>query len=219
MSRILSRIISGDGLRPTRFHNYRGESVDLEGLFYLPRTLLSTVAFKVFGFRPEVPWLGWRAIRHLDGLIRPEWRILEFGSGMSSIWFARRCASLVTIESEQNWYHTILRLLEKRGLKNVDCRLAPDGKPLPVDEFRDRFFDLVLVDGHNRGRCVEVALRKVKSKGYIFLDNSDVPWAEYRQAEKLLTASEEVDPKSIRYFTDFYPTQFGVNQGLLVSLR
>ena len=62
----------------------------------IPHSVATTIWLKLTGRRPETPWLGYRAVKCLDELIEPDWRILEFGSGMSTSWFARRCASVLS---------------------------------------------------------------------------------------------------------------------------
>src|SRR5438874_13577508 len=98
---MLARLIKGDGIRKSRLHNYNGQFLDAAGFLYLPQSILTTLSLKLAHRRPELPWLGFRAIKHLDRLIKPDWRVLEFGSGMSTIWFARRCATLVSIKTHR----------------------------------------------------------------------------------------------------------------------
>lgn len=45
-----------------------------------------------------IPWLTYPAIEFLKSYVRPGMRILEFGTGASTVWFVRRgCRVLVTI--------------------------------------------------------------------------------------------------------------------------
>src|SRR5688572_29636823 len=91
MSRsLVSRIWSGAGISRSRLHDRKGHFLDLAGFIYLPHTLYTTAFTKLLGRRPELPWLGYRTIRWFDRNIRPDWHVLEFGSGMSSLWLARR---------------------------------------------------------------------------------------------------------------------------------
>ncbi|HWZ92235.1 MAG TPA: hypothetical protein VNW92_25400, partial [Polyangiaceae bacterium] len=82
------RLVTGDGLRRSRFHTYQGQLLDPGAFAYLPHCVSSVLLLKLFGYRQHVPWLGFRVVRRLQTLIRPDFRILEFGSGMSSLFFA-----------------------------------------------------------------------------------------------------------------------------------
>jgi hypothetical protein len=196
-----SRIITGDNRRKSRLHNYRGQRLDLGGFLYLPQCLASTLRFKLTGHRPAVPYLGYRAVKRLDELIQPDWKVLEFGSGMSTIWLARRCQRLVSIETNLEWYEQIKPQLPE----NVDYRFVPE-EECHLGEYRS--FDLAIVDGVRRDKTMQTAIRAAQ---YIFMDNSDVKDSEYQTARKLLLDSAQ----SVEVFNDLYPTYFSVGESIL----
>ena len=207
---MLRRLITGDGLRKTRFHNYRGEFLDLGGFIYLPHAIGTTLNLKLLGRRPEIPWLGFRAIKRLNELIRPDWKVLEFGSGMSTLWLAKRCARLISIETDPVWHQKVGRTVS--DLANVDYRLVSIDECHLVDEDS---FNLVIVDGQRRDAVMQTALRTVVNDGYVYLDNSDVPWSEYSAAQDLLRGHAN----RIEVFNDLCPTRIAVNEGLLAQVR
>jgi hypothetical protein len=104
----VKKILAGNQFTKSRLHDQKGNLIDLEGLLYLPHSLSTTILRLSVGRRPELPWLGYRAIRHLEGLLEPDWKVLEFGSGMSTLWFAKRCHTVVSIEDNEQWYLEIL---------------------------------------------------------------------------------------------------------------
>ncbi len=211
---LIARLVTGDGLRKSRLHTCNGERIDLAGLRYLPRALLTTLAYKAFGYRQEVPWLGFRAVRHLGSLIQRDWRVLEFGSGMSSLWFAERCGYLLSVESDAGWFEAMRPRLAAKA--NVEYRLLRDREAYCGVECEDGSFDLVLVDGLWRDEAAETALRKVRPGGYVYLDNSDTPWEEYRAARRRLLEAAGGETGRVRFFRDFCPFQVSVSEGLLV---
>ena len=204
---MLERLITGDRRRKSRFHNARGERIDLAGLIYLPHAIGSTLIFKLTGRRPELPWFGYRAIKRLDQLIQPSWSVLEFGSGMSTLWLAKRCGHLLSVETDETWYGQIKGKLPE----GVEYWLRPRAV---CHEISEGPFDLAIVDGHNRDRAVETAIKAVKPGGYIFLDNSDVYEGEYIKARRLLTAAA----RRLEVFNDFYPTSISTNESILAEL-
>ena len=212
-----SRIVTGDGLRKSRLHTYSGRMVDLGGITYMPRSLWSVCLLKVLSYRQKRPWLGYRAVERLDEMIKPDWRILEFGSGMSSLFLSRRCGHLVSVESDLVWYEEMRRLFAEHGTNNVDYRFRGLDDYTAHADLPVRSFDLVVVDGIIRDRCMLTALEKVKSGGYVFFDNSDVPWDEHRTARRTLKDAADVD--GITLFDDFYPFQVQVNESMLVRIR
>ena len=159
LSQFTKRLITGDTMHKSRLHTYLGDRIDLAGVAYLPRALWLVVLLKLFKHRQPIPWLGYRAVQALDRLIQPDWNILEFGSGMSTLFFARRARHLVSIESEPDWHRQMSQTLEQQGLTNVDYRLRDIATYVHHSDLPDASFDLVIVDGLLRDQTAEVASR------------------------------------------------------------
>lgn len=221
MASVWRRLLSGNELRKTRFHDEKGNPVDWGGAFYAPLALMSA-AGKLCGLRPVQPMISYRAGRVIAGLLSPSARVLEFGSGYSTLWFARRCGEVLSIEDDPHWYATVQALLKREGAGHVRHELRSGDGYSRLDDVPDSYFDFVLVDGTDRAGCVATALRKVKPGGWIYLDNSDkdmtLPHGDSRRADALLFAEAKRRGGESRYFTDFSPTNFFAEQGLLVQV-
>lgn len=209
--------MTGDGCRRSRLHTYGGKRIDLVGLSYLPKAVWSVVALKVAGHWVESPWLSYRGVRELDRLIRPDWKVLEFGSGMSSRFFAARCAELLSIESDADWHARLRPQLETQTTCRVDYRLRSEDDYAYLDDVPDGTFDLALVDGLQYDRTAATAIRKVRPGGYVYMDNSDIPYDAFTAGRQILIDAAE--PGSVRFFVDFSPFWLSVNEGMLVRLR
>jgi hypothetical protein len=207
-----TRLISGDSLRKTRFHTYLGEFLDPPAFAYLPHAVGSTLLLKVFSHRIEAPWLGFRGVKALASLLTPSSRVLEYGSGMSSLFFARRCAKLVSVEENPAWHAEMSRRFAADGLDNIDYRLRTDRAGYAnLDDYPDASFDLALVDGIERVSSVRTALAKVKPGGYIYLDNSDY----FKKSRAYLIEATAGD---VRIFRDFCPFQIVASEGILARV-
>ena len=217
----MNRLLRGSERRKTRFHDERGNLIDLKGAIYAPRALAGTVARKFFDLRPVRPWISYRAVKFLDGNIRPDWHVIEFGSGMSTLWFVRRCGFLHSIENNPHWHELLSRRLE--GAKHVRYELRSLDEYSDVSDYPDASVDLAFVDGAWRSRCVENVLSKIRPGGYLYLDNTDLegdqPDGEIPRAEAMALSACKARGGSYRYFVDFRPTRFEVTQGLLVQFR
>ena len=206
----------------SRFRDRKGHLVDYGGLYYSPPAFLSAVLRKAVGYRPRKPWISYRAIKHLDQLISPQWNVLEYGSGMSTVWLARRCNHVVSIEGDEFWFRTVANMLESRKILNVDLHYREAGCYHVIDGIPDHSFDFALVDGWNRDKCLSTALQKVKPGGYIYLDNTDQfvdnPQGHTRLAEGMLVSHLKKIGGQTKYFVDFSPTAFFVSEGLLAQV-
>src|ERR1700739_1497880 len=109
---------------------------------------------------PDDPWLTPAAIGLLRSLLRPSDRGAEFGSGRSTLWFARRVAALTSVEHDERWHDAVSARLKTQGLGHIDYILAPRDQPAERGgdsayarvalAFPDASLDFVLIDGHYR---------------------------------------------------------------------
>lgn len=215
---LLTKLLAGSAYRRTRLHDERGNIVPLSrALRNGPRALATGLARLVFSKRPERPWISYDAqqviARHLDRSSR----VLEFGSGMSTIWYARRAGRVTSVEDDRAWFEMIRGRLAGEG--NVDYRLA--GSPDDYLDVPRIKYDLIMIDGRYRDRCVEAVLPLLAERGMIYLDNSDRCVAgtsgDIPAARAALQAFASDRRLTVRYFTDFAPTQLFVQQGMLVG--
>lgn len=129
----------------------------------------------------DAPWLTPAAIRLLGTLLRAADRGLEFGSGRSTFWFARRTLALTSVEHDQEWHERVSAQLRTQGLSNVDYILAPGDQPMERGgesayartalAFPNESLDFALVDGHYRDYSAKFVLPKIKPGGMLIIDN------------------------------------------------
>ena len=106
-------------------------------------------------------------------------KLLELGSGSSSVYFSKFFSSLTSLETNQDWYSKVLiEVPEKVSLKKTDSILGS----LEDENIDD--YDVVLIDpAENRAKIARFLANK-KFKGIIFFDNSE--W--YRKSIKILVS-------------------------------
>lgn len=149
------------------------------------------------------PWMAFPAIDALDKFLTKDSRVFEYGSGGSTLFFAKRAKEVVSVEHHREWYNLVKEELRKRNIKNIDYKLIepimsgeydrlriadPDAYVSDDDnsagmtyeayaksimQYPDNYFDLVVVDGRVRPSCMFHALNKVKKGGILLLDNSE----------------------------------------------
>ena len=91
----------------------------------------------------------------------------------------------------------------------------------------DLLFDLVVVDGAARWRCIENTLPRVKSGGHIYLDNSDADkdWAHYtlpgrkKVAQQILVDAERRGLGVIKRIRGLAPATLLATEGMLFAKR
>jgi predicted O-methyltransferase YrrM len=130
---------------------------------------------------PGEPWITPEAIRMLDSMLLPSDHGLEFGSGRSTIWFAKRVCSLTSVEHSADWYAMISGQLKEQDLGNVKYILAARNEPEERGDtseyartamaFATSSLDFVLIDGAYRGHTAKYALPRIKPGGVLIIDN------------------------------------------------
>ena len=105
----------------------------------------------------ELPWISYGAIAFLENYLLPEHRVFEFGSGGSSFFFARRVASLLSVENHAEWQERVAALALERKLSNLQCELHPidpnHPEKYPTLSYFTRLqptqpYDVIVVDGY-----------------------------------------------------------------------
>ncbi len=119
-----------------------------------------------------LPWYTYPAIAFLDQTELGGRAVLECGGGQSTHWWLGRGAMVTTLESHAVWAAELRQALGGRAR----IETVRDGlDDLPGDIAQQRF-DVVVVDGLDRLRAAELALRCLKEDGAILLDNAEGYW-------------------------------------------
>lgn len=70
-----------------------------------------------------LPWVTYPAQRMLAQLVRPEWRVFEYGAGLSSLWWAARVRRVASVDHDEAWVGE----MRERGLPNLEVHHRPRG--------------------------------------------------------------------------------------------
>ena len=162
----------------------------------------------------EMPWMTFAACEFLSRWLRRDMSVFEWGSGGSTLFFAKHAGCVTAIEHEAAWAAQLREVIGGRGLTNAQLEhLPPDrdeaaagwdaadpsvyassgavfrGQSFQryvtfIDQFPDATFDLVVVDGRARPSCIRHGMAKAKLGGFLLLDNAER--AHYARAKALL---------------------------------
>ncbi len=160
-----------------------------------------------------LPWFSYAAIDFLDGFLQPEMTVFEFGSGGSTLFFARRCASVQSVENDPAWAARVRERIVQSGLTNTEMIECPFDFERTMG-FEDSAYlaqvrrgkhDVIIVDGADndctiRPRCFQIAEGQVETGGIIVVDDS---W-RYPALRKSNRA------RRLEIFESVGPARFGV---------
>lgn len=147
------------------------------------------------------PWLAFDAIDFLNSLPLRGKQVFEYGSGGSTLYWLSRKMQCVSIEHNPEWCRSMVphlktlgevdyRLIEPQESTNINdsCFADPhlylsswpqyqqsqfENYVHQIDDFPDKYFDVILVDGRARPSCLKHSVSKVKVEGILILDNAE----------------------------------------------
>lgn len=149
--------------------------------------------------KPDYPWLTRDSIAILEQWLRPDHRVIEFGSGGSTLYFAARCAHLVSYEHDKSWHRKVRSRLDELGYVNAELLCFPLDDPRYCDHvcsIADQSVDLILIDGRRRGECTWNAIPKLKPGGILVIDNAERYLARHSCASVSWPLDAQTNPPS-----------------------
>jgi hypothetical protein len=140
----------------------------------------------------DTPWWTYSAIAEVEQFLKNcdhKAQVFEYGSGASTIWLAKRCAKVVSVEHDKAWFFHLknqiadfhnIELVLKEPEYTLDEKYRSQKAPAvtfkayvtAIQETQQQF-DLIIIDGRSRGACLEECLPYLKPRGMILLDNSN----------------------------------------------
>jgi hypothetical protein len=128
----------------------------------------------------SAPWLTKESIDFMQRYLRRDMQGLEWGSGRSTKWLAKRLGKLTSVEDDAAYFQKVRSQLA--GLP-VDYRFAPReagsaGYVRVVELFADGELDFALIDGNYRNSCIAAIPPKIRVNGVVIIDNADQPYLD-----------------------------------------
>lgn len=151
----------------------------------------------------NMPWLTFDAINFLKKVLQPAMVVFEYGSGGSTLFWAKHATEVVSIEHDRLWYDRMAIEFLNRRIGNVQYILAEaeddettstksytnprhyvsedpnftkknfERYVKQIEHFPDQSFDIIIIDGRARPSCILHSLSKLKKDGYLVVDNSE----------------------------------------------
>jgi hypothetical protein len=119
-----------------------------------------------------MPWYTYPAVEFLSGQTLAGRRVLEFGAGYSTLWWAARAAQVVAFEDNEEWFRRLLTRLPA----NVQLHLIPPYLAGVEPLLSAEPFHIIVIDGLDRQLCARLAPRLLAPGGAVLLDDSHGYW-------------------------------------------
>ena len=181
----------------------------------------------------EKPWITFSSIEFLEKILTKDMIVYEYGTGGSTLFFAKRAKKVYSVEHDKEWFERVSKVIEQKGYKNwhgvlskpISTSLLLDRNSSDLDncmssspEFQgqsfksyvtnidlypDSYFDLIFIDGRARCSCFKQAISKIKNNGYIVWDNTDRQ-AYFQTIQEAPRYLEFIDFPGASPYVDFF---------------
>jgi hypothetical protein len=124
-----------------------------------------------------IPWFSYPFIDFLNPRLTKNISVFEFGSGNSTLFFAKRVKEVLSVEHNKEWYQIVNRT------KPANVKLVHTISD-SVNDYLEYFINLtekvniIIVDGLHRNDCLINSISKLSENGVVILDDSERP--EYK---------------------------------------
>jgi len=130
-----------------------------------------------------LPWVTYPFIDFLAERLRSGFDLFEFGSGNSTLYYARLVQSVTVVEHDREWYGAMLQKIPA-NVTLLYQEYSVAGAYSRTAEQSGKRYDLIVVDGRDRVNCCRNAVPALKDGGVVVLDDSERD--EYREGHAFL---------------------------------
>lgn len=155
-----------------------------------PKVFTKLISFRSFGYLVDtgwfnsfksgesvnaefdpIPWFTYPAVDFLHGRLKNNLRVLEFGSGNSTLFLASQVKQVISMEHNKEWYQKLKpKIAKNTELIFTSCETAVDYLK-PFSGLGN--FDIIVVDGLFRNQCIIESVNHLSQDGVIILDDSE----------------------------------------------
>jgi hypothetical protein len=121
----------------------------------------------------EVPWMNYPVIKFLKDRLRRDFNLFEFGSGYSTLFYARLVQCVTSVEYDEEWFQIVKKIIPENVIlifKEKDI----NGEYCRVINSTGQKYDVVIVDGRDRVNCIKQSIEALTVRGVIVFDDSQM---------------------------------------------
>ena len=125
--------------------------------------------------------MNYSVISFLEERLKPDHSVFEYGSGYSTVFFARLAGSVTAVEHDGRWLDYVRDMCPGNTfLKFKD--LDEDGQYCRASSDDGLRYQVVVVDGRDRNNCLAQCINALAEDGVVLLD--DLDWNRYESEIK-----------------------------------
>lgn len=222
MSKIFNWLLRSKDDRLSRLHSRNDNFINSRFPFVNLTKSIITYILNRFNVNFNIPWISWDATADIKRYIGKcnDVRVLEFGSGRSTVWFLKNGCEITSIEHSKEWFDIVKRTIESKNYKNYNYIYAEEDRAYIKPNILG-LFDIILIDGRCRYQSFLNNIDRLKAGGILYIDNTDANSSDGEDGEikNLCNKVDEYVKNNnliIKKYVDFSPSSLFVTEGILV---
>ena len=130
-----------------------------------------------------IPWLTYSFIDFITKRLNKDMEIFEYGSGNSTIYFAKNVNTVTSVEHNLQWFEKISTNIPE-NVKIIFNDLENKEQYYRIAELSNRKYHIIIDDAEERVKCIIHSLDSLTKDGVFILDDSER--SEYSQGTNYL---------------------------------
>ncbi len=119
-----------------------------------------------------LPWVTYSFIDFIKGRLSKNLVVFEYGSGSSTLFYAKHVRKVVSVEHDESWYQKIVGS-KPANAEMIYTELSTDGEYARKAANLNEKFDIIIVDGRDRVNCCKHSISALRDNGVVVLDDSE----------------------------------------------
>lgn len=119
-----------------------------------------------------IPWNTYSFLSFIEPRLKPEFNLFEYGSGNSTIWYAKKVNSITAVEHNKEWYEKVKQMLPKNAEVILSSETEPEIYSREITKMESKFH-IIIVDGIFRNESLASSLEYLTDDGVVVFDDSE----------------------------------------------
>lgn len=119
-----------------------------------------------------LPWMNYGMIDFLENRLRLSHRLFEYGSGYSTQFYAKFVGSITSVEHDKGWFESVMPSCSDNATLLYRELSEHNDEYIQALKSTAKTYDVVIVDGRQRVKCLHEAIQCLTDKGVVILDDS-----------------------------------------------
>lgn len=132
-----------------------------------------------------IPWCTYPFIKFIEPRLKKDFTVFEYGSGNSTIWYAKKVKQIISVENDEAWFKVISKILPANA-KLIYIKSDIDGEYCRSVIKQNIKFNIIIIDGRDRINSIKFSVNQLTDDGIIVFDNSQIE--KYKEGLNLLNS-------------------------------